>query len=733
MTETAVPPADTYAETWPRVRRDVLYTETPDGVLFHNASGGFHLNGASAYKLATLVLPFLNGEHRLGNLLAALGPGQQAMVGELVRMLTEQGFARDAAEDREQPVVLDEAVAGRFAEQIAYVDHYANRAASRFAAFRASSITVVGGGEAAAWCALGLLRNGAGTVRVLTPPGAAADFTTAVAEAGALTDAGCPAELTLTPQPDRLGWADLAGSDFVIVADDRGPRQLTALLAAGPIPDGTRLLPMWPIGAVNVVGPLGEPGAAVCWWCAALRISWGIGEPVAAGFWSAVANPRLLTAPAPAVTGPLAAMVGNLLAFEAFRVITEVLPADTAGRVVLQDGETLSATSAAILPHPACAHTTAATVAPRLSEGAPAPRFSVDDAQDGDVADALLAELNERTTLVDPRAGVFHEFTDEPWTQSPLKVSTVRFPTGPGVFREVAAFDLHNLANARLAALCTAAAAYVEAVVPLPAAAPITAPVVAAESLATFSGLTAGAVPAQAVAASSLTGGGEVALPGAAVRTRSDANHALRFVPTTAGTGAGLTPEQATANAALSALTYTAVDTLLRGGTATLVDLTGADSPELTFLTRSAANVGATVELLDLSPADPRRAPVLLARATVAGQDEPVWAVSGQLRWLDAAIAALRDVVGQAQVRLERAGDVDQGDPLVPGLDPATIAPTGRGPARTDAATTWDAVTEALREAGEDLLAVAVPVPDLESGGIHVVKVLHRNRTGDVG
>ena len=38
---------DAVAGTRPRVRRDVLFTETPDGVLFHNADGGFQLTGRS--------------------------------------------------------------------------------------------------------------------------------------------------------------------------------------------------------------------------------------------------------------------------------------------------------------------------------------------------------------------------------------------------------------------------------------------------------------------------------------------------------------------------------------------------------------------------------------------------------------------------------------------------------------------------------------------------------------
>ncbi len=82
------------AETRPRIRRDVLFTETPDGVLFHNADGGFRLTAKSAYRFATLIVPHLTGEHSVADLCRGLGEAQRAMVGELVRTLYERDFAR---------------------------------------------------------------------------------------------------------------------------------------------------------------------------------------------------------------------------------------------------------------------------------------------------------------------------------------------------------------------------------------------------------------------------------------------------------------------------------------------------------------------------------------------------------------------------------------------------------------------------------------------------------------
>ena len=38
------------AHTRPRVRRDTLFTRTPEGVLFHNAHGGFRVDAKGAYR-----------------------------------------------------------------------------------------------------------------------------------------------------------------------------------------------------------------------------------------------------------------------------------------------------------------------------------------------------------------------------------------------------------------------------------------------------------------------------------------------------------------------------------------------------------------------------------------------------------------------------------------------------------------------------------------------------------
>ena len=75
-----------------------------------------------------------------------------------------RGFARDVQAGTGGPGPLPPAVAERFAAQVACVAHHVDGAARRFARFRATRVAVLGTDEVARWCALCLVRNGAGTV-----------------------------------------------------------------------------------------------------------------------------------------------------------------------------------------------------------------------------------------------------------------------------------------------------------------------------------------------------------------------------------------------------------------------------------------------------------------------------------------------------------------------------------------------------------------------------------------
>ncbi|MEU8518866.1 TOMM precursor leader peptide-binding protein [Streptomyces sp. NBC_01216] len=743
-------PYEETAGTRPRVRRDVLFTRTPQGVIFHNAEGGFQLSSPSAYRFATLLVPHLDGSRTVAEICEGFKDPQRAMVGGLVKALYARGFARpvpDPSVPGPGPAV-EPAVAARFAQQIAYIDHYADDAASRFAAFRGTRVAVLGDGPVAGRCALSLIRNGCAHVGVTTAsaegPSAAAEFGALRSEAAELRAQGSPAEVTTLPGagPGGTGdWSRYEGYDVVVAACGRDAfGTATALLGRG-VPEGRLLLPAWTFGGRAVVGPVGTPRSVGCAACAALRLGANGDAAEAAELWSGLA---LGTGTGTEPRGPLAAILGNLLGFEVFRLVTQVLPAESSGQVLIQDMASFDVLAERLLPHPRCPHCRTRPVPPEPVDLTAAPerpafRPVVAAPPEDGATEGPLAELDRRSLAVRPSVGVFTRYADEPVTQTPLKVGAVEVGLGAAGTRTIAAFDVQHTAGARLRALNAAAEVYAEYVVPglLPldgspsAGRPDAAPRVSPETLVTATG--AGGDPVVSwVPAVSLLTKEPARVPAGAVRPFGPDNRDRLFEPSRAGAGAGGGLPEAAAAGLLSAVAYDALRRSVRGtGRVTVLSPAQLEGdPEAGFLLRAAGHMERDVELLDLGEAERTGVSVVLARTRPTEPGEPVrWAAGAALDRSAAAVDALRDLLGTVQLAAEGVlGVPDTGGPLLADLDAALVAVTapgdavGPGPHRT--AVTWADVLGRLAASGRDALVVPTHAADLPGAGIHTVRVL---------
>ncbi|KAB8166542.1 TOMM precursor leader peptide-binding protein [Streptomyces sp. 3MP-14] len=716
------------AEMRPRLRRDVLFTQTPGGVLFHNADGGFHLTGRTAYRFASLIVPHLDGSRPLVEICAGLGETQRAMVAELVGSLVERDFARDAAPSVEPGPPAG--VAERFAAQIAYVDHYTDEAAARFARFRDTRVAVLGSGETARWAVLGLVRNG------LAEVAAEERSAEALAEAADLTAAGCPATVTQLPAETK----NLSGHQVLLVTGADAVARSQAILDAG-LAEDQLLVPAWTFGERVVVGPRSGGLTAGCLGCALLRLGASTDPALAAGLLAELAG---VAVPAPAppggpLTGPVAAMVGNLLAYEVFRSVTGALPPETEGQVLIQELDSLDVVAEPLRPHPRCRRCAErATDEGELRELpaalSVAPTVTVETARD---AEELVARLNRLgDALVRPHVGVFARYRDEELTQTPLKVSRVEVPLGAAGTRLVAAFDVHHLAGARQRALRAASVLYEEHLVPVAALGELPPGVarLAPGRLVADGGTGAGLADVDSWSlVTSLLTKDELAVPTAALRPLGPPNRDRLVLPGGWGTGAGESPGEAAGHALLSALAHEA---LLRAvaGAAPVRALATGDDPEWVFLARSAETLEVAVELLDLGEAERSGARVALAR-----EGSGRWAVGAALSRAGAAVAALRDLLGQVQLSAETGGAPDVGDPLVPELAPGAVAlaegtVAGGAVAEDDGEpATFPGVLERLRAAGRDALWCDSTPADLRAAGLHTARVLltGENREGN--
>lgn len=730
---------DALAGTRPRIRRDVLFTETPGGVLFHNADGGFHLTGRTAYRFASLVVPHLTGQHRLDELCAGFGPAQRAMAAELVKTLYARGFARDipatgSGTDTTGDGGLPEEIAERFAAQITYVDHYTDDAPARFARYRTTSVAILGDDETARWCALSLLRNGCARIGTTTPHddvtaeaagvGAQVDTVTAQAATAAAQVGTVTAQAGTVPAGPGASWADLDGYDIVVVTGPAAGARTHRLLAAG-VPEGVTLIPAWLFGRRLIVGPLSTAASTGCWSCALLRLGSNVDPGTAAELWSEAAG--AVPPSGDALSGPVAAMVGNLVGYEIFRLTTGALPAETDGQVLVQDLESLDVMAEPVQPHPRCARCAsldAREPAATLPDSLALPVApTVETARD---AEALVEELNRvSTALVRPYTGIFRRYDDEELTQTPLKLSRVEVALGGGVRRRIAAFDVHHLAGARMRALYAAAEVYVEHVVPLPVRdVPQQALRTLGPAALTTSGGT-GAEPTAWATATSLITKEPVRVPAAALRPFGPHNRDRAHLASRAGSGAGGSAAEAAGLGLLSALAHDALVRAVRGTTRVSPVAADGSDPELVFLLKSAANLDIAVELLDLGEADRTSAHVVLAREAEGPSGQGRWAVGAGLSRRTATASALRDLLGRAQLAAEDPGAaVDPGDPLVGDLAAAAIAVGGESVAVEGAETTFDAVLDRLRSAGRDALYAATTPADLPSGSVATARVL---------
>lgn len=689
------PDGATNLEMRPKLRHDVVFLDAPAGAYLRGPDNAFLIKGRSAFRWLTSLSPYLTGEHTLAQLTAALDPGQRRTVLTLVQALLARGFAKDAGERSPLP----EPLARRFAAQIEFIDHVTDDPTGRFARFHAARVALCGGGPALLAAASGLLRNGCVQLDLYPDDGPAGYAEALRPELAELDADGLAAQVRFPG-----GTPELSTVDAVLCC--AGPDGLARLaeLARAAHRDGPLLVPVTWDGDRAVVGPTVESGRTPCWHCAQLRLAAAAEPAVAAEFWRHLA----LGGPPAALPEVTARMLGNAAAFELFRALTGAVAPDTAGGVLLLDPATLESTRERVLPHPAC------PVCREVAVTEPAPPPASDD------------ETYQRAeALVTPNAGVFTRFVDDPLEQAPLKTARLRLPGRRGP-REVTAFDVHTVMGARLAAYRAAvrdhAARHAD-----PAAA-VTASAAElrerGEHPVPWRELVPTAAPPDAdtrrvpwLPATVLGGADRVLVPAAVALPTSAYNPDGWAEPTVAGAAAGGSPDEMINRALADALAYHALLAALRGraearpvGEEALV----ADD-DTAFVVKAAHRFGRRLSVYALTGAEPAHA--VLAVAASPGGDDPDWALAGGYDPVATRLAAVRDVVGRAQVRHFEGTVADLGDPVLRDLDPAALAASAGPAVPAGAATDRAAVLAALARRGMSALLVETTTRDVRATG----------------
>jgi bacteriocin biosynthesis cyclodehydratase domain-containing protein len=710
-------PPTTGGDARPRLRGDVIWLRSDEGVYVRSAQSAMLLRGSSTYRLMSAISPYLTGEHSVVELCAGLPRAQSAAVANLVGALLERGMAHDLRQSaqRELPAPL----ADRFADQLAFLGHFADDPVDRFLAYRTARVVVIGAGHALHAVATGLLGNGLGTLRLagaaVTDPHRPAIESTAATLAATVEIASAD--------------VDLSDVDLLAYCADETDLALVARLAGRCRAAGVRFLPAVLRGRRALLGPLVGPDRAGCWTCAQLRLAANDPPEVAADTWRSIALGPVTPDPS-APTETVSRMIGNAAAFDVFRELTGALPPDTQGAVLVQDTLTLESGVARLIAHPRCP-----ACAGTGLRAAPAAPDETDESR-----------YERLTALVDHRTGPFAEFTDDALRQSPLPTGRLRVapPAGPdGAVREFVGFDVQTVLRARLSAARTAVGHYADrlAAVPVRVGVPadLDAPAIGADRLGTWAGLRAAGPdePTGWLPAVSLLTGERQYVPAGAVFPATRWNSDRVFEAGPAGLGVGADAEAAADAGLLTALAYRALDRMLRGVAAVTAldpDALPDGAEHLTFLRDCLRHLGhsPTLRLIEDGPV-----PVVLAGfGPPAGSTQPagstpagstpagsVWRVGVAGDRAGAVREALTLLLGGAQLDAYHGGAADLGDPLVADLPPviaATAPPSGEA-----APADRPAILRHLADLGHDaLFAVTTPADLASVGGFHTGRVL---------
>ncbi|MEV7780091.1 hypothetical protein [Kitasatospora sp. NPDC088351] len=372
----------------PKLKSDVLYVPTSDGVHVFGAGADIALNGRSAYQWLDRLAPHLNGSTELDDLVRGLPEEKRGVVDTLVRRLHEAGCLVDAAEDLPHGLTARELET--YAAEIAFVEYHRDSAARRFESYRDSAVVVLGAGPAFVALVCSALHSGVRRLRAVRTPETATD-TARLAELAAEARQRDPGQTLTQVELSDAELAGLAGADVVLhVASAHGVERalrLDRLCRAS----GTLLVQGVVLDDVAWLGPAGP-----AWESAWLRL--GAHGPYREGEF---------------LTGPAAAVVAGHLGLAAFRAVTGVAAAED-GRLTRIDLETLRTSTHAFLPHPA--------TRPAQPESETAFTERIDRLRKAGPIDEQ--EFSARAArCFDPHVGVLRRLDERDFTQLPLHVT----------------------------------------------------------------------------------------------------------------------------------------------------------------------------------------------------------------------------------------------------------------------------------------------------------------------
>lgn len=127
-----------------RVRPDVFFVRSTDGVWLRNNGGSFRVKGQQYYELVRGLFAKFDGTRTVGEVLGQLEPGKQAaLIERVIEPLTARGFL---VRSPDEPEIVTPYVAQRFGEHLAFLGQYVDRPCERLLKVREARVACAGAG-----------------------------------------------------------------------------------------------------------------------------------------------------------------------------------------------------------------------------------------------------------------------------------------------------------------------------------------------------------------------------------------------------------------------------------------------------------------------------------------------------------------------------------------------------------------------------------------------------------
>ncbi len=146
----------------PKLKQTVHFAPTEDGVYFKTWTGEFAIKGKGLYQWIEQMVPYLDGNRTIEELVEPLSPEQEQFVRHLINQLVQRGVIKDATE--ESHVVLSEREKELYQQTILYLEEYASDGRKQFQRFRHSQWMVFGSGLSYRSCVRSVISLGVKTL-----------------------------------------------------------------------------------------------------------------------------------------------------------------------------------------------------------------------------------------------------------------------------------------------------------------------------------------------------------------------------------------------------------------------------------------------------------------------------------------------------------------------------------------------------------------------------------------